>query len=55
MVWAVGAPDCMATSATAGRSSRAIRSPTTNTSGYPGTEQSGFTRNVATVVNGDAG
>ena len=44
MVWAAWAPDCMATSATPGRSSRcAIRSPTTNTSGWAGSEQSGLT------------
>ena len=43
MVWAAWAPDCMATSARAGRSSSAIRSPTTNTSGWEAREQSGWT------------
>ena len=33
-------PDCMATSATPGRSSSAIMSPIANTSGWPGTVQS---------------
>ncbi len=43
MEWAAWAPDCMAISATYGRSPSAIRSPTTNTSGCVGSEQSGLT------------
>ena len=43
-------PDCIATSATPGRSSSAIRSPTTKTSGWPGSEQSGSTRDAPGAV-----
>ena len=43
IVLAACRPPCMATSATPGRLLSAIMSPTTNTSGCPGTEQSGST------------
>ena len=48
-------PDCMATSAMPGRSSRAIRSPTTKTSGWPGSEQSGSTLTRPDAVHLGAG